>query len=64
MRRLMLSALAAIGAVGPIVAGGAHGAERVIACLTVAVAAGSLACAAQQDLKGEYLFPIELNIFN
>jgi hypothetical protein len=64
MRQLMLSALAAIGAVGPIVAGGSHGVALVLACLVVAVAAGSLAYAAQQDQKGGCLFPIKLNIFN
>jgi hypothetical protein len=64
MRRLMLSALAAIGAVGPIVAGEAQGVARVLVCFVIAVAAGSIAYTAQQDQKGGCLFPIKLNIFN
>lgn len=51
MRRLAVSALAAIGGVGPMVADGAHGVAHVVACVVIAVAAGSASYGAQQKPK-------------
>jgi hypothetical protein len=64
VRRLMLSLLAVIGAVGPVIAGQAHGLARTVACFIIALAAGSMAYAAQQSEKEGALFPIALNTFN
>lgn len=59
MRRIMLSALAAICAAGPVVAGEAHGVKRSVVCFVIAIAAGSMAYAAQGDQKGVTYFLLD-----